>query len=221
MNDTTHFLTQLRHDLSQELPGRAAQYLMAPQPRASGSLPYDQPGPNARQSGVLILLYPHQDTIFLPLILRPTYNGAHSGQISFPGGGREPGDDDLVATALREAHEEIGIVVDQVTVLGQLSPLYVFVSNHLVYPTVAWSAQRPAFYPDPKEVAQLVEAPLPALLEPANRYEEEWQLRDRMATVRFYHVQQQKIWGATAMMISELLALPTLARLAEKVTLDW
>jgi 8-oxo-dGTP pyrophosphatase MutT (NUDIX family) len=207
------FLAQLRHDLGQDLPGRAAQYRMAPQPRSGGSLPYDEPSPNARQSSVLILLYPHQDTLFLPLILRPTYNGVHSGQVSFPGGGREPGDPDLVATALREAQEEIGISVREVTVLGQLSPLYIYVSNNLVYPIVAWSAQRPNFHPDPQEVAQLVEIPLIDLLNPANRYEEEWQLRDRVATVRFYHVQGQKIWGATAMMISELLALPVIAGL--------
>lgn len=202
-----HFLHCLHEDLRKPLPGRPAQYQMAPQPRPSGALPYDQPRPDARQSGVLVLLYPHHGTLYLPLILRPTYNGVHSGQVGFPGGGFEAGDMDITATALREAYEEIGVLIDQVVVLGQLSSLYVFASNNLVFPTLAWTAQRPIFKVDPDEVAQLLEVPLPALLAPSNRYEEEWQLRDRVAKVPFYAVQQQKIWGATAMMLSELLAL--------------
>lgn len=202
-----HFLHCLGEDLRRPLPGRQAQYQMAPQPRPSGTLPYDQPRPDARQSGVLVLLYPQHDTLYLPLILRPTYNGVHSGQIGLPGGGFELGDTDLTATALREAYEEIGVNIDQVGVLGQLSSLYVFASNNLVFPTLAWADQRPAFKVDPNEVAQLLEVPLPDLLAPANRHEEEWQLRDRVANVPFYAVQEQRIWGATAMMLSELLAL--------------
>jgi 8-oxo-dGTP pyrophosphatase MutT (NUDIX family) len=204
------FLHQLRIDLHSPLPGRAAQLRMAPLPRPDSESSLDQVRPDARRGGVLILLYPHLDQIYLPLILRPTYDGVHSGQVGFPGGRYEEGDADLTATALREADEEIGVAADQLTVLGQLSSLYIFPSNFLVYPTVAWTPQRPAFHIDPYEVAQLLEVALLDLLNPTNRRQEEWQLRGRVANVPFFFIQDQKIWGATAMMLSELLAIPAM-----------
>lgn len=209
------FVEKLQHDLRAELPGRAAQYQMAPRPR-HGDLPYDAAPLTARHSGVLILFYPYQDAVYLPLILRPTYNGVHSGQVGFPGGGQESQDADLIETALREAYEEIGVHPTSVTVLGQLSPLYVFASNNLVHPTVAWIDERPSFHPDPHEVALLIETPLADLLNLANRRLETWQLRDRTAEVPFFHIQEQTVWGATAMILSELLALPTVAAVVEE-----
>ncbi len=205
------FLHRLRAALAEPLPGRTAQYQMAPQPRPSGELPYDQPRADTRRGGVLVLFYPHNGQLHLPLILRPTYNGVHSGQVGLPGGGFEEEDGDLVRTALREAYEEVGVLPDDVTVLGQLSPLYVYASNYLVHPTVAWAPARPEFKVDPYEVAMLLEVSLVELLDPGRRQREEWQLRDRVADVPFFLVQGQKIWGATAMMLSELLALPVIA----------
>jgi 8-oxo-dGTP pyrophosphatase MutT (NUDIX family) len=165
----------------------------------------------------LALLYPIEEQLYLVLILRPTYKGVHSGQVAFPGGGFEEGDGDLIQTALREAYEEVGVPANTVTVLGQLSPLYVFASNYLVFPTVAWAPAQPSFKIDPYEVAQLLEVPITALLDPANHQVEPWALRDRLADVPFYYVQGQKIWGATAMMLSELLSLPSM-RLASRVS---
>lgn len=204
------FIQQLAHDLQGPLPGREAQYRMAPQPRP-GAEPDDQLPIDARRGGVLVLFYPLDDQPYLPLILRPTYDGVHSGQVGFPGGGQEAGDPDIVATALREAHEEIGIACEPITILGQLSPLYVFASNYLVQPTVAWMAQPPHFQTDQREVAALIETPLADLLNPANYRREHWQLRGRTVDVPFFHIQNQTIWGATAMMLSELLALPAMA----------
>ena len=204
------FLHQLRLDLNSPLPGRDAQYRMAPYPRRADDVYYDTPPTNARESGVLALFYPQDHRLYIPLILRPTYDGVHSGQVGFPGGRSEPGDVDLAATALREAYEEVGIEADQVQVLGQLSPLYVFASNNMVYPTVAWTEQRPNFNFDPREVDTLIEAPVAELLNPANYRREEWQLRGRTVQVPFYRIEGQTIWGATAMMLSELLTLPAL-----------
>lgn len=206
----TRFIEQIATDLQGPLPGRAAQYRMAPQPR-SGAGPDDLVPANARRGGVLVLFYPIQEQPYLPLILRPTYDGVHSGQVGFPGGGQESGDQDIIATALREAHEEIGIIHEPLTVLGQLSPLYVFASNYLVQPTVAWMSQPPQFQIDPREVAALIEMPLVALLDPANYRRENWQLRGRTVDVPFFHIQNYTIWGATAMMLSELLALPAMS----------
>lgn len=213
----TQFIEQLAHDLQGTLPGRAAQYRMAPQPRSGGG-PNDPIPANARQGGVLALFYPLEGQPYLPLILRPTYDGVHSGQVGFPGGGQESGDLDLVATALREAQEEIGIALEPITVLGQLTPLYVFASNYLVHPTVAWMAQPPHFQIDQREVAALIEMPLTALLDPAHYRREYWELRGRTVDVPFFHIQNYTIWGATAMMLSELLALPAMALFGQTVS---
>ena len=204
------FLRQLRLDLNGPLPGEEAQYRMAPRLR-SGAEIYDVPLSDARRGGVLALFYPRGDRVYLPLILRATYLGVHSGQVGFPGGGYDEIDVDLTATALREAYEEVGIHPSQVTVLGQLTTLYVYASNYLVQPTVAWMDYRPSFHLDPYEVAQLIEAPVLDLLDAANRRVETWDLRGRTAEVPFFAVQGQTIWGATAMMLSELLSLPAMA----------
>lgn len=217
----SQFIAALGRDLQAPLPGRNAQFDMAPRPRP-GSEAEDIPAPDARRSSVLILFYRRADDvradnagraanqIYLPLILRPTYPGVHSGQIGLPGGGFEPQDDDLVATALRETQEEIGVAPSDVTVLGVLSTLYIRPSNNLVLPVVGWTGMHPSFIPDTREVAALIEAPLDEFLDPGNRHTERWQLRDRTADVPIFNVQDQAIWGATAMILSELLALPTL-----------
>ncbi len=172
------------------------------------------PSPDARQGGVLVLLYLYGGHVHLPLILRPTYSGVHSGQVGFPGGGREPVDADLTATALREAWEEVGVDPEEVRILGQLSPLFVIASNYLVQPTVGWCSSRPDFRTDPYEVAQLLEAPLAHLLDPATTRRELWTLRGSAVEVPFYAVAGQTVWGATAMMLSELLVLPSVQALA-------
>lgn len=204
------FLRQIRHDLASPLPGKTAQYRMAPQLRRDEQVDYEQSRPDARRGGVLALFYPQGDRLNLPLILRPTYPGVHSGQVGFPGGGYDPLDVDLTATALREAYEEVGVHPSEVTVLGHLTPLYVFASNYLVLPIVAWVDYRPDFRPDPYEVAMLIETPLLDLLDERNRRSEVWDLRGRPTQVPFFAIQGQTIWGATAMMLSELLALPAM-----------
>jgi 8-oxo-dGTP pyrophosphatase MutT (NUDIX family) len=207
------FLRQLRQDLRGPLPGRSMQHQMAPRSRPGGKFD-DAPRPDARRGGVLILLYPHSDPedaqIYLPLILRPDYPGVHSGQIGLPGGGQEPADRDLTDTALRETYEEIGVHSSQYTVLGQLTPLYVSASNYIVQPSVAWIDYRPEFHIDPYEVAALIEASLRTLLDPATRRVEPWKLRGREIEVPYFALGEHLVWGATAMMLSELLALPAM-----------
>ncbi len=204
------FLRRLRRDLAGPLPGKIAQMRMAPRLQSSSGESYDTPRDDARRGGVLALFYPQAERLYIPLILRPTYTGVHSGQVGFPGGGYEALDADLTATALREAYEEVGVHPDEVTVLGHLTPLYVYASNYLVQPTVAWVDYRPDFRPDPYEVAQIIEAPLQDLLNPANRQVENWDLRGRSGEVAFFAIAGQTIWGATAMMLSELLSLPAM-----------
>jgi 8-oxo-dGTP pyrophosphatase MutT (NUDIX family) len=200
-------MRRLEEELTRPLPGRAAQKRMAPRPRPGFDDETFRPKTDPRRGGVLVLFYPNNGEPYLPLILRPRYNGVHSGQVGFPGGGWEEIDADLTATALREAYEEIGVQPDTVHVLGHLSELYILPSNYIVLPTVGWTEQRPQFRTDPYEVAKLLEVPLAALQNPSNQHEEQWQLRDRSAVVPYFSVENQIIWGATAMMLSELLEI--------------
>ena len=130
----------------------------------------------------------------------------HRGQISLPGGSMEPGED-AVATALREAHEELAIDPARVEVLGKLSPLYIPPSGFCIFPVVGYTPERPAFAPSPTEVAEVLEVALDHLLDPATRREEIWPLRGENVRVPFYTVGHHKVWGATAMVLCELLAL--------------
>ena len=210
MTDHLHtFPDLLARDLTGPLPGSGAQFAMAPRLRA-GTVHSNEMPPGAKINGVLILFYPYDDEIYLPLIRRPTYPGVHSDQVSLPGGRCEPGDADIVATALREAEEEIGVNPECVRVVGQLSPVYIGASNNIVHPSVGWTGSRPDFRTDAREVARLIEAPLRALQDPNNIRSETRQLRGRTALVPYYDVCGHTIWGATAMILGELLALPSL-----------
>ncbi|MEE8389654.1 MAG: CoA pyrophosphatase [Anaerolineae bacterium] len=188
------------------LPGIQAQITMAPTPRA-----FDPPaGAEPRQAGVLLLLYPIHDVLHLVLTVRTSDLNHHSGQISLPGGGREAGDASLQETALREAREEIGIVTGELEELGPLTPLYIPPSHNVIHPFVAHAPQRPAFRPDPREVAELLDVPLRLLLDPATRHEEDWDWRGTTLHVPFYAVNDEhKVWGATAIVLAEFLALLT------------
>ena len=192
--------------LSKKLPGEQAQIRMSPTFRGqitSGSL--------AKKAAVLALFYPSEGKLHLVFIKRNEYDGPHSAQISFPGGIREEGDLSLEDTALREAREEVGID-GEIEVLGKLTPLHIPVSNFMVYPFVGWMNFTPVFRPDPSEVQYVVEAALEDLLDPSNKDSETLFHHDMPIEAPYYRVGKEKIWGATAMMLSELLQLSTSLR---------
>jgi 8-oxo-dGTP pyrophosphatase MutT (NUDIX family) len=132
---------------------------------------------------------------------------SHAGQVSFPGG-RNEASETLLATAIRETFEEVGVKADSLTILGKLTPLYISPSDFEVHPYVAChsNGQAPVFTPNPNEVSQIIEAPLSQLMDPATIKKEMWTIRGYELLVPFFAVQEHKVWGATAMMISELLA---------------
>jgi 8-oxo-dGTP pyrophosphatase MutT (NUDIX family) len=198
-------IARLREALRGPLPGLAAQMGMAPIPRPGTERILD-PSLDCRRAGVLVLFYPCDAALCLVLTRRTDEVDSHRGQISFPGGSTDPGED-AAATALREAHEELGVDPARVEVLGQLSPLYIPPSGFCVYPVVAYAAERPEFVPNAAEVAEVLEVSLAHLLDPATRGEEIWPIRGADVRVPFYRVGHHKVWGATAMMLCELLAL--------------
>lgn len=201
-----HLSDFLESRLKQPLPGKEAQYRMAGIRRIENLFP-DADITKARPSGVLILFYPRDGKLFTVLIRRQVYNGVHSGQLGFPGGRKEPNDKDLTATALRESEEETGIHPDQVWIKGHLTELFIPPSNSLVLPSVGISLQRPAFQADPQEVAEIIEIPVQELLNPDAQTCKPVTAGYWNAEVPCYAIRELIIWGATAMIISELLEI--------------
>lgn len=185
--------------LKQEKPGLVAHSQMMPKGRimvpANGDLP--------RKSAVLLLLYPHKNRLYFPIIRRPVYNGMHSGQMALPGGKCEEQDHTLIETALRECHEEIGVPAKEVSVLGTLSELYIHVTHMQVLPVVGFTDKKPAFRTDPLEVDALFEIECQQIFEPGLKQTEAWNLRGETVQVPYYLLAGQKVWGATAMILSE------------------
>ncbi|WP_247235013.1 CoA pyrophosphatase [Telluribacter sp. SYSU D00476] len=200
----TDFTESLAARLKNPLPGEAAHQRMVSQSRLRLST---TPNERTRKSAILILFYPYQEEIYFPLILRPAYDGVHAGQMAFPGGRFERTDENLIRTALREAQEEIGLRLTDVEVLGVLSELFIPASNFFVLPVVASMPYRPEFYPDPREVEKVFEVRLQEIMDKSIIGESEIQVRGMTIQAPHYMVQNYKIWGATAMMISELLTV--------------
>lgn len=198
------FVVLLEQRLQKPLPGISAQLKMSSIARLQKLMRFSSHD-DARQSSVLILLYPLEGKTGLVLMLRPEYGGIHSGQISLPGGKHEETDESLIYTALREAQEEIGIDPTQVQILGQLTEIYIPPSNFMVTPIVGHLASQPRFTADPKEVAKIIEIRLDDLLDEKNRQMKKMKLSLGFSLkVPSYYINDNIIWGATAMILSEL-----------------
>lgn len=203
-----HQIGQLEKAMHAGLPGQDAQLLMAPAHRDE-LIRNSQGISHARRSAVLILLFPgEQGLLSTAFIKRVEYDGVHSGQVAFPGGKHEEEDPDLVATALREAREEAGILPETVTVCGELSSLFVPPSNFIISPVIAYCPIKPVFTPDPAEVAEIFTLPLSHFTDPSNLVERDFHPRSgNRIRVPGYQAGEFFIWGATAMILSELIAL--------------
>ncbi|NGP89523.1 NUDIX hydrolase [Fodinibius halophilus] len=201
MKEFTRFL---KNRLQKELPGRKAQLKMAPRPVSSGSLRKMEPPDHANDSSVLILLFPNEENKpELTLTLR-SRDIDHGGQISFPGGRAEQGES-AAETALREAEEEIGIPPESITIIGQLSDLYINNSNNLVTPVVGVVKKKPNFKINPSEVEEVFAVELNSLLHKKNLTVENWELGKHRYKVPYWDIHQVPLWGATAMMLHEFL----------------
>jgi 8-oxo-dGTP pyrophosphatase MutT (NUDIX family) len=195
------WVDKLTQRLTQPLPGPLAHDVMRAtfiglKPNFEHKLP-PKPG------SVLILLYPDGDAIKFPLTLRADYLGAHSGQISLPGGKAEPGEN-YIETALRECEEEIGVKESSIDVIGRLSDFFVIPSNFLVAPVVGVCRSKPEFNADPVEVVKIMEGDVSDLLRPdAIRQKEILAAKQFRMLAPHFEIAGEVVWGATAMMLNE------------------
>lgn len=205
MNDFTTFIEKLAIRLQKPLPGKIAHDKMSSESRLKLTMP--SPTERTRESAVLILFYPSKNEIFIPLILRPQYDGVHGGQMAFPGGRAEKEDESLIRTAMREAQEEIGVRLTDITVLGQMTKLFIPPSNFFVQPVIGYMNHKPDFYPDAREVDKVIEITLEEVTNPVIIGRKILTVRGVEVDAPFYQIQEHTVWGATAMMISELLTV--------------
>ncbi len=156
-----------------------------------------------KPGSVLILLYEQEGTVRFPLIKRSAYKGAHSAQVSFPGGKAEAGEN-VIEAALRESQEEIGIARQHIEIIGQLSDFNVIPSNFLVTPVIGTLSYVPVLSPDPREVDKIIYANVDELLRDDAIHEQEILAAGTYPMIApHFLVENEIVWGATAMMLNE------------------
>ncbi len=196
-----YYCTALERYLnSKELPGISVHMQLAPQGRIDAH--YEHAPKNSKKAAVLILLYEENSELFLPLIKR-TEIGPHAGQIALPGGAHEGQEKYPVETALRETEEEIDVYSTQIKILGVLSPLFISVSNYSVTPVVACTHSVPRMRPQPSEVEEILPLPLKEILKDPE--EGVFESSRGKIIAPYYSSTRGRIWGATAMLLSEFV----------------
>lgn len=200
------FVEKIQLKLTENLPGFDAQKTMSPSIRED-IMGNALPNAKTRQSAVLLLLYLANSQLCTLFIKRPIYEGPHSGQVSLPGGKFEEADLSVKQTALRETEEEIGIIAANINIVGNLTPLYIPVSNMMVNPFVGYTSSDPVFHPNLQEVDYVISVPLHELTDPQNKSVKVISSHDRPITAPFFNVSNEMIWGATAMILAEFIEI--------------
>ncbi len=188
-----------------DLPSTSAHIKMAPLERIKILEVGFETMENARQAAVMMLFYPKNGITHLALIIRNSYPGVHSSQIAFPGGKVEDVDLDLKETALRETFEEIGVHADKINVIREFSSVYIPPSNFMVSPFLGITESELEFTLQEDEVAGIIEVPLSLLLDDAIVLTKEITTSyANLIDVPVFQFGDHAVWGATAMMLSEL-----------------
>jgi len=204
MNKSSQLLIKkLKDKLNNALPGDNAHKLLEPETRKHFS--NREPLEHARMSSVMILIYPSGDFYNTFTILRPTYDGVHSNQMAFPGGQREEQDSNLMDTAVRETKEEIGVYIEKKDILGKLTDIYIPPSNFIVSPYIAFFNEKPSTKRQPSEVEEIIEVNLKEIIHP-DAITTRRLILEKYGEVHVpcFLVGDNVIWGATAMIMSEL-----------------
>jgi len=202
INNIDPFIEDLIKEFQKGLPGSEAQQKMSPSIRNHSDEKND---PRlARDSSVLILFYQKGEKLYFPLIERTNGNHKHSGQISLPGGKYELSDKNLVETAIRETEEELGLLGEKIHIIGPITGLYIPISNFQVQPILAYYDDLPQFKADSFEVNQIIETEIQELFNKKNKHEEIIHKNGFEIKAPYYDVKGHKLWGATAMIVSEL-----------------
>ena len=192
-----------------DLPGEASHYKMAPLERLKELTKQSQKKNKAKRASVMVLFYPNKaGETHLALILRKTYKGVHSAQVGFPGGRQEVSDLSSRHTALRETQEEIGVLQEDIRVLKKLTQIYIPPSNFFVEPFIGICEKTPQFILQQTEVEALIEVKISDLLDDGIYCTR--RLSTSYATdieVPAYILNTHVVWGATAMMLSEVREL--------------
>jgi 8-oxo-dGTP pyrophosphatase MutT (NUDIX family) len=195
----------LRVRLAETLPGVQAQLKFAPTPARPGWRAGHFP-PDTRQAAALLLLYPHQNGVAVPLTVRASGLARHAGQISLPGGATDEGET-LSEAALREAAEEINVDPAAVRILGELTPVHVVVSGFTLHPIVGVTDERPSFVAAPGEVDEILEVAIDDLRD-ASRIGRDIRIREGVAVEwPYFDLLGHQVWGATAMVLGEFICL--------------
>ncbi|HEY0092613.1 MAG TPA: CoA pyrophosphatase [Flavobacterium sp.] len=204
--DFAQFLQCLPNLRNVTLPGEASHCKMSPPERREIIRNLDLSKVNPRKAAILMLVYPNAEgKACLALIVRNTYKGVHSSQIAFPGGKVETFDLSNLEAALRETEEEIGIPRTEVVFVSAFTEVYIPPSNFFVAPFLGYVSETPSFIPDPREVAAMMEMPIENLLNDNNVVLKEMSTSySESIQVPVFAIGDQTIWGATAMMLSEL-----------------
>jgi 8-oxo-dGTP pyrophosphatase MutT (NUDIX family) len=201
------FTDDLRQALAQPLPGKTGHAPLKPYLNINRNIDIPQII-KPRIGAVMALIYPVKNIPHLLFIERPVYNGVHSGQIAFPGGKIEPEDPSYMDAALRETHEEIGLSSNNIQVVGSLTEVFVFASNFMVYPFVGIVDTKPHLILEKNEVASVIELPLHTLF--IENIIKEKPIKNALGftlMAPYYDIEGKTLWGATAMMVSELCTI--------------
>ena len=203
--DFQEFLKYVPQLIEVSLPASEAHYKMAPIERIESLKNLNTQDKNPKKAAVMMLIYPKNGLTHLVLIVRNSYEGVHSAQIAFPGGKFELEDETFENTALRETQEEIGISLKRIEIIRPFTHLYIHPSNFMVHPFFGICKDEVEFIPEVSEVAQIIELPLSVFLN------DEIVVNVRLTTsyaqnilVPAFQIEEHIVWGATAMMLSEL-----------------